>query len=67
MTPIFSSLWPASGITKDLTFQPARILTVTGVFGTDSITAAVISSIKHKSLRAAEPAPFFVIFGTGHP
>ena len=65
MTPIFSSLWPASGITKDLTFQPARILTVTGVFGTDSITAAVISSIKHKSLSAADPAPFFVIFGTG--
>ena len=67
LIPNFSNLIPASGITSDDLSQPARILTVTGILGTASTTAAEISSIRHKSFRAAEPAPFFVIFGTGHP
>ena len=65
--PIFSSLFPTSGTTIESLFQPARILTVTGISGTDSTTAAVISSIRQRSFKAAEPAPFLVTFGTGHP
>ena len=66
-TPISSNRLPTSGTTIESLFQPALILTVTGISGTASTTAAVISSIRQRSCKAAEPAPFFVTFGTGHP
>ena len=65
--PIFCNRSPTSGMTILSLSQPALIFTVTGIFGTASITAIVISSIRHRSLSAAEPPPFFVTFGTGQP
>ena len=67
LTPNFSSLIPASGIIILSRSQPALILIVNGVLYAYSITELVISSIKHKSFKAAEPPPLFVTFGTGQP
>ena len=49
--------------------NPPRMkdFTVTGILSTAFTTASVISSIKHKSFSAADPAPLFVTFGTGQP
>ena len=66
-TPMASRRWPTSGTTIDVLSHPARIFTVTGISGTASTTAAVISSIRQRSFKAADPAPRLVTFGTGHP
>ena len=66
-TPMASRRWPTSGTTIDVLSHPARIFTVTGISGTASTTAAVISSIRQRSFKAADPAPRLVTFGTGQP
>src|SRR4051812_5823199 len=64
--PASCTIRASSGALRDVPFQPARILTVTGILTAFAMALTTAAACSGSRIRL-HPAWCFAIFGTGHP